>query len=86
MTRSYERDVHDPLRAANRLGVHVWCDVHETTAPGDVWRTYRPGARHAAVVVPVPVWAAGVFVRCRAWWWRWRARARPESPAHDGAQ
>lgn len=53
----------------------VWRELVETTRPGDQYRTYNPGPRHAAVVVRVPAWAA--------WWLR---RVLPVETALEAAR
>lgn len=40
------------------MQIMVWVDKIEITKPMDEWRTYRPGKRHAALVIEIPWWLA----------------------------
>lgn len=45
------------------MKIRVWHDRVETTRPGDKNRTYRPGKKHAAVEVKVPLWLVPILRR-----------------------
>lgn len=46
-----------------------WAELEETTQPGDAFRTYRSlKQKHARLVVPIPMWAAGLYYRTLSFW------------------
>lgn len=67
------------------MDIDVWCDKIETTLPGDMYRTWRPGRKHASVTFGIPLWVARVLRRAKTGGLSSAARTAGSYPVNEGS-